>query len=107
MINCAAMNQSQPLSPPQQQMITLEDRLPPVFECHHATVRYIRAGYYLDAIHSIIQGFSACQSSLVNQSYESNASLIDIDSPTSEEQDDLVIDRNPMDPTSQNGKGSL
>lgn len=97
--NNTMKHSSQPMELKQQSQQSLEYRLPPLFECHYSTVRYIRAGFYLDAIHSIMEGFSSCQASLVMQSDKKTAQRIDtLDSlrSVSEESTTLVIDRNPM-----------
>ncbi|CAJ1967402.1 unnamed protein product [Cylindrotheca closterium] len=88
----------------QMQMESLEYRLPPLFERHHSTVRYIRAGYYLDAIHSIMEGFSLNQASLEMQRDTATAKLIEVDSPRSDENINFVIDRNPMDLDTSDGQ---
>ncbi|KAL3927112.1 MAG: hypothetical protein SGBAC_013214 [Bacillariaceae sp.] len=90
----------------QQQSNPLEARLPPIFECHQSTVRYIRAGFYLDAIHTTMEGFSKCQVSLAMQRDESTASVIELDSPRLEEKEEtnLVMDLSPMDMSINGGK---
>eukprot|EP00980_Cylindrotheca_fusiformis_P019133 scaffold6484_cov78-Cylindrotheca_fusiformis.AAC.2 len=42
------------------------EKLSYTFQCHHASVRYILAGMYADAIHSIIQGLLAIEVTLIH-----------------------------------------
>ncbi|CAJ1967392.1 unnamed protein product [Cylindrotheca closterium] len=72
----------------------LELRLPPLQESHNATVRYIRAGFYLDAIHSVLEGFAKCN---VPKDMQHDRTSISVDA-VAVSSGNIVLDRNPMDP---------
>ncbi|CAJ1967390.1 unnamed protein product [Cylindrotheca closterium] len=72
----------------------LESRLPPLQEYHDTTVRYIRAGFYLDAIHSVLEGFAKCN---VPTEMQHNRTSISIDT-VAVSSESTLMDRNPMDP---------
>lgn len=88
-----------------------QEKLHRTCQFHHSSVRYIHAGMYSDAIHSIIQGLVALEVTLVHDEHDdsSNSSSSSTSSSTSststtamEEQQydgDLIIHRNPMDPS--------
>jgi hypothetical protein len=75
---------------------TLQEKLHHTCQCHQSSVRYINAGMYSDAIHSLILGLAALEVTLVHD----DASIESLEDENSCGSGDLILDRNPFDPSS-------
>jgi hypothetical protein len=75
---------------------TLQEELDYTCQCHQASVRYINAGMYSDAIHSIMLGLADLEVTLVHE----DASIESLEGQNSDGSGDLILDRHPFDPSS-------